>query len=98
MLFEKIKNHSELFEYYLLKILGWCFFLFGFFNLFSPIASDKDTISLIEVLFGIKKWGAFENIVINNGNRQVFYFSFIISSFIPIIIGSILLLKNKPNR
>lgn len=98
LLFQKINIHSGLFEYYLLKTLAWCFFLLGFFNLFKPLVSDKSksSISLIEVLFNIKKWKGFQFYVADSEMREVIYFSFIISCFIPIITGSILLLKNKP--
>lgn len=87
-----------LLEFYFLKTIGWCFFLVGFFNLFTPLVSDKSksSISLIEVLFNIKNFKGFQFYVSDNDMRQIFYFSFIISCFIPIIIGSILLLKNKP--
>lgn len=83
-------------EFYILKTIGWAFFLFGFYSLFQPIITDKpSSFSLIEILFHIKKEKGFKFFVANHGMREVAYFSFIISCFIPMIIGSILLLKNN---
>lgn len=84
-------------EFYFLKTIGWVFFLFGFYSLFEPIIVDKpSSFSLIEILFQIKTEKGLGFWVAENAKREVVYFRVLMSSFFPMIVGSILLLKNKP--
>lgn len=98
LLLEKIKNHSVLLEFYFLKAVGWIFFLFGFYSLFEPIIVDKpSSFSLIEILFQIKTDKGFR-FWMPDEMREIVNFRVLISCFFPMIIGSILLLKNKPKK
>jgi hypothetical protein len=95
LLFEKIIIHSGLFEYYFLKSLGWVFFLFGLMNFFIE-RNIKDSYLYIEHLLRFREVNSYRN---NEASMiTAFYLEFMIWCLIPTIIGSILLLKNKPKE
>lgn len=93
-----IKIFSSLvsWEFYFLKTIGWAFFLFGFYSLFQPIITDKpSSFSLIEILSQSTKEKGIRFWVVDNDMREALRFRVLFYSFFPIIIGSILLLKNN---
>jgi uncharacterized membrane protein len=93
LLLEKIKNHSVLLEFYFLKTVGWIFFLFGLLNFFLE-RNTKQSYLYINYLLNFRKINSFRNI--DAGIFTAIYLEFMIWCLLPIIIGSILLLKNKP--
>lgn len=94
-LIEKIKNISDLMEFYFLKTVGWIFFLFGLMNLFIE-RNIKDPYLYIEHLLRFREVNSYRNN--EAGMITAFYLEFMIWCLTPITIGSILMLKNKPKE
>jgi len=95
LLLEKIKNHSVLLEFYFLKTVGWVFFLFGLLNFFLE-RNTKQPHLYIYYLLNFRKINSYRDNMA--GVLTAFYLEFMTWCLIPVIIGSILLLKNKPNE